>query len=276
MNNQLFGYTDEGTWLHRISGATKLLAFLGISIIAMASYDVRFTASIVVMSLLLFKRAKIHWRQVRLVVKLILLFSVLNLLTVYLFAPQYGVDLYGTRHVLLGGDHFYALTQEQLFYELNLAAKYVVTVPLALIFLITTSPSEFAASLNRIGLSYRVSYTVALSLRYIPDVQESYRQISMAQQARGYELSRKAKLTKRLKGSLQVLRPLIFSSLERIDTVSQAMALRRFGRHKRRSWYTARPFTWQDWAVLGGTVVIIAIGAALFAVNGGRFYNPFR
>lgn len=276
MNNSLFGFAPGTSWLHRLSGATKLLAFLGISIIAMASYDTRFTLAIVIISLFLFWQAGIKWSQVRLVVKIILAFSILNLITVYLFAPAYGVGLYGTKHLILGSTGYFTLTQEQLFYELNLALKYVVTVPLALLFLITTNPSEFAASLNKIGLSYKISYSVALSLRYIPDIQNVYHQISMSQQARGYELSKKARPMARLRGSAQILMPLIFSSLDRIETISQAMELRRFGRHKKRSWYMDRPFALADWLVLAGTVVIFLIGLALFKVNGGRFFNPFK
>ncbi len=66
------------------------------------------------------------------------------------------------------------LTTEQLFYEFNVAIKYFTTIPLALIFILTTDTSEFASSLNRIGVSYRISYTVSLSLRYIPDIQDIF------------------------------------------------------------------------------------------------------
>lgn len=275
MNNSIFGFAPGNTWLHRLGGATKLLAFIGLSIIAMASYDTRFIVAIMVMSLLLFWQAKIKWRQISLVVKIILVFSLLNLITVYIFSPEYGVQLYGTRHLIMGSGYF-TLTWEQLYYELNLALKYIVTVPLALLFLVTTNPSEFAASLNKIGLSYKISYSVALSLRYIPDVQNTYHQISMSQQARGYELSRKANPIARLKGAAQILMPLIFSSLDRIETISQAMELRRFGRRKQRSWYMGRKFAPADWAVLGGTIAIIIVGLLLFKVNGGRFFNPFN
>jgi energy-coupling factor transport system permease protein len=276
MNNSLFGFAGGNTWLHRLSGATKLLAFIGISIIAMASYDTSFTLAIVVLSLVLFQQAHIKWAQISLVVKIITAFSLLNLITVYIFSPEYGVSLYGTRHLLLGSGGYFTLTQEQLFYEFNLALKYIVTVPLALLFLITTNPSEFAASLNKLHLSYKISYSVALSLRYIPDIQNVYHQISLSQQARGYELSKKASPIARLKGSAQILMPLIFSSLDRIETISQAMELRRFGRRNKRSWYMDRPYAKADWLVIGGTIVIIVIGVMLFKVNGGRFYNPFK
>ena len=46
----------------------------------------------------------------------------------------------------------------------------------------------FAASLNSIGISYKVGYSVAIALRYIPDIQRDYHSISQAQQARGVEL----------------------------------------------------------------------------------------
>lgn len=276
MSMQLFGYAEQNTWIHRLSGATKLLAFLGLSIIAMVSYDARFLAAITVMSLILFKQARITWPQIRLVTKFILFFSILNLLAVYVFSPEYGVQLYGTRHLILGSDGYFTLTQEQLFYELNLILKYIVTVPLALIFLMTTNPSEFASSLNKVGPSYRVSYSVALALRYIPDIQGEYHQISLAQQARGYELSRKANLWQRLRGAGKILIPLVFASLDRIDTVSRAMELRRFGRYRKRTWYMGRDFRTSDWLTLGGTVLIIVVGIGLFSVNGGRFWNPFR
>lgn len=126
MNNQLFGYDPQDTWLHRLGGATKLLAFIGLSIITMASYDTRFIVVVMMLTLVVFKQAKIKWQQISLVVKVILIFSLLNLITVYIFAPEYGVHIYGTRHLILGNHGYFTLTQEQLFYELNLALKYIV------------------------------------------------------------------------------------------------------------------------------------------------------
>ena len=57
-------------------------------------------------------------------------------------------------------------------------------------FYLGNNPSEFAASLNSIGISYKVGYSVAIALRYIPDIQRDYHSISQAQQARGVELGK--------------------------------------------------------------------------------------
>jgi len=273
----LIGYADRHTFLNRLSGSTKLLCFVGLSIIGMMTYDTRYLIGIMLFSLVVFHFSKIKYREISFVVSVIIGFSVLNLVMVYVFAPHYGVSIYGTEHLLLGSNqHYFNLTTEQLFYEFNLLLKYTFAVPLALIFLMTTNPSEFAASLNKIGISYRVSYSVAIALRYIPDVQSDYRTISLAQQARGFEISKKAKFMTRVRGGIQILLPLIFSSLDRIEIISQAMELRRFGKGKHRSWYMAQKFRANDYLALAVVACLILLGIFLFHVNGGRFWNPFK
>ena len=153
--------------------------------------------------------------------------------------------------------------------------KVVVVIPLALVFILCTDPSEFAASLASIGVSYRIGYAVALALRYIPDVQRDYHNINQAQQARGVDISGKDKLMDRLKGSANILLPLILGSLNRIEVISNAMELRGFGKNKRRTWYAKRPLATRDWVVLVlGTV--ISVGSLIFTFwDGNRYYNPF-
>ena len=79
-----------------------------------------------------------------------------------------------------------------------------------LLFVITTHPSEFASSLNRIGVPYKFSYAVSIALRYIPTVQEDFITISKAQQAKGIDISKNVKLTTRIKNISYTLLPLIF------------------------------------------------------------------
>jgi energy-coupling factor transport system permease protein len=270
-----FGYIENDTIIHRLSGSTKLIAFILLSLIVMTSFDTRFLLGMTVFSLFLFYVAQISWKNIRVLIYFVLVFSILNLITIYLFEPEYGVDLYNSRTVLVEGIGRYTITAEQLFYEFNVAIKYFTTIPLALIFVFTTDPSEFASSLNRIGVSYRISYAVSLALRYIPDVQESFFEIRQAQQARGLEMSQKTSISNRIKRSGQIIMPLIFSSLNRIEVVSQAMELRRFGKNKKRTWYRYRPFTSKDILAIIIVIGIVLLGIYLFFVNGGRFYNPF-
>lgn len=272
--NKTLGYIKNDTFIHGLSGTTKLLAFILLSVIVMTSYDTRFLILVMGLSLLAMKIAEIHWEDVAFLIKIVAVFSLINILAIYIFEPAYGVKLYGSKTVILGTGK-YALTLEQIFYEFNVALKYFSTIPLAIVFIFATDPSEFSGSLNRIGLSYKISYAVALALRYIPDIQKSYFDIRQASQARGVEMSEKVGLVKRIKASSNIVIPLIFDSLERIETIAQAMELRRFGKNETRSWYKARPFGKNDFVILLITLALVGIGISLFFINQGRFYNPF-
>lgn len=270
------GYHPGNSPIHHINATAKLIFFLLLSISAMMTYDTRYLIIVSICSLILFKVSQLKWHQVSFVVKFIAFFTVINVIAVYLFDPEYGVRLYSVRTELWSGVGRFTLTTQELFYLFNLLLKYVCTIPLTLVFLLTTNPSHFAASLNRIGVNYKISYAVALTLRYIPDIQETYLEISQAQQARGYEMSKKASIIKRLKGVSQIVMPLIFSSIERIDTVSTAMELRQFGKHKKRTWYVSEPYQFKDYMTIVIVICFVAVAIALFFINGSRFYNPWH
>ena len=271
----LFNYIDLPSPIHKLTGASKLFGLILWSLGAMSGFHTPFLAVLTVGALVLFKVSKIRVKDISFMLGATLVFLVLNNLLIYLFSPEHGVEIYGSRTVLLEGIGRYTITAEQLFYHLNVVLKYTCTIPIVLLFICTTDPSEFAASLNRIGVSYRISYAVALALRYIPDIQREYHDISLAQQARGVEMSKKASLVNRLKSASKILIPLVMSSLARIDTISNAMELRGFGKNSKRSWYSGRPFTKGDFVAMGVSAAIVVISVLLTLFNGGRFFNPF-
>ncbi len=56
-------------------------------------------------------------------------------------------------------------------------------------------------------MSYPVSYAVALAIVIFPDIQEDFLIFLLAQQARGYEMSKKGRLSQRIKGVAQIVYP---------------------------------------------------------------------
>ena len=275
MNTEMLSYIKKNSPIHKLTGATKLICFLLWTIAAMITYDTRVLIGLFIAGIIVFKISKIKLEDVYFILYFILFFLLLNALLIFVFSPYQGVEIYGSRTDLFHLIGPYTVTKEQLFYELNVILKYFATIPMALLFILTTDPSEFAASLNKIGVSYKVAYTVSIALRYIPDVQRDYKDISFAQQARGIDLSSKEKLSKRIKNSAAILMPLIFSSLERIDKISLAMELRAFGNNKKRTWYNSRKFGKIDYISIVILLMIVAISIAMVKVNGSRFYNPF-
>jgi energy-coupling factor transport system permease protein len=261
--------------IHSLTGATKFVVFLLWSVLVMVSFKTPMLLALAVLGIVFFGISKIRFSDISFTIKMMLLFLTLNLAAVYLFSPEQGVIIYKTRNVITEGAGRFTLTWEQLFYEFNIFLKYITIIPPAILLIVTTHPSEFAASLNRIGVPYTAAYSVSLTLRYIPDIQRDYEAISQSQQARGLELSRKASWTKRLKRTVPLLLPLIFSSLERIDIISRAMELRGFGKNKKRTWYWTRPFSRADKFVLAISALSFAAGIWLTFHSGNRFFNPF-
>ncbi len=272
----LFNYIDRPSPIHRLTGASKLVCLIAWSVAAMTSFYTPLLCAMTVAAAVLFRTAKLRVKHISFMLGIMVAYILLNNILIFLFSPNHGTTLYGTRTVLFHIAGPYDVTAEQLFYHFNVILKNACTIPIVLLFVCTTNPSEFAASLNRIGVSYRISYAVALALRYIPDIQREYRDISLAQQARGTEMSKKASLVSRLKAASSILIPLILSSMERIETISNAMELRGFGKGKKRTWYSGRKFSKADIGCMFACLALVALSLTLTFLNGGRYFNPFR
>lgn len=276
MKAKLFDYIDRDNFIFNLSGLTKLFCFIFMTFSVMFSYDIRYILFVMVLSIIIFKASGLEFKQIKLMLIYVIIFLLMNFLLTFLFSPLYGTELYGTRHDIFRITARYVVTQEQLLYQITKITKYASVVPLGMIFLLTTNPSEFAASLSRVGISYKASYALALTLRYFPDMIRNYQDIAVAQQSRGLDLSQKEKLGVRIKNTMNICVPLIFSTLDRVELISNAMDLRGFGKHKKRTWYVAKDLKKGDWgAIFFGAVILAGSLSLSFFVNGSRFWNPF-
>ena len=240
---KLFSYEDKDTIIHRLSGLTKLICFLLLTFAAMFTYDIRVLALLTLFSLFIARISQLSFRRYRIVI---------------IFTTGY------------------VLTVEQLFYQLCKIVKYISIMPLGLLFFATIEPSEFASSLNGIKVPYKACTVFSLALRYFPDIQRDYTNISLAQQARGVDTSKKESLKNRIRNNAKILLPLIFSTLDRVELITNAMELRGYGKYKQRTWYSRRPLMRNDYLAIALCVLIfIAVLVMRFAVTKSMFYNPF-
>lgn len=258
-------YIDTKSPLHALNGITKFALFMAWVTVVLTTFDLRIIVAMILLGLALLRMTGVAFQVYKPL--LIGTLSVLGMNAVFMFlvAPQQGVDWIGTRNDLLTLPGNYTLTQETLFYLVTVTLKYFSMFPIALVFVFTTHPTEFASSLNRIGVPYKIAYAVSLTLRYLPDVKNDFVNIMHAQQARGVDFSKNAPLMTRFKGVAKILIPLIFSSLDRADEIANAMTLRGFGRNKARTWYNYRPLNSKDWLALAVIAVVVIL--ALYKRN---------
>src|SRR5690625_2246798 len=155
---EMLSYIYRKSFIHELSGATKLIIFIMWSTLAMVTYDTRILLFLFILSMVILKVSKIKLREIAFVLLFILAFLLLNNIAIYIFSPQEGVKIYGTSHVLFDIIGRYNVTLEQVFYQVNITLKYFAVIPAALLFIVTTHPSEFAASLNKVGVNYKIAY----------------------------------------------------------------------------------------------------------------------
>ena len=276
MKIKTFSYSQLDTFVHRLSGLSKLVCFLLLTSAIMLTYDIRIILAIMVLSFVMMQVAKIRYSQIRLMLIYVMAFLEVNFFLTYLFEPEYVVAIYGTKHVLFSFGGHYTVTQEQLFYQFTKLFKYLSVIPLGIIFVLTTNPSEFASSLNGVGVSYKICTALSLTLRYFPDVADDYNTIALAQQARGVEMSSKAKMMDRLKRSASILIPLIMTTMDRIELISNAMDLRGYGKHRKRTWYARKPLRTADYISMAVCLAVLVFTLYVrFFINHSIYYNPF-
>ena len=275
MATKVLNYIPKKSFIHDLSGTTKLIIFLTFSFLCGLSFDTRVLLFLLLLSFVGFSLSKIRLSEIRLMSTFLVIFIVMNAILLFIFNPEYGPELYGSRTVLFHIAGKYDMTLEQLFYQFNVSLKYVIGFPIAILFISTTNPSEFASSLSQLGVPYRVSYSVSLALRYIPDIQQDYHEIAQSQEARGVALGKDVKFFDRLKNSAKILLPLVLTSLNRIDDISNSMQLRSFGKHKKRTWYMKKKMTAADYGVICFCVVLFVVGMIITNQGGNNLYNPF-
>ena len=267
-------YVDTKSPLHALNGITKFALFMAWVTVVLTTFDLRLISVLIIAGLSLLKMTRVPLSVYKPLLIGTASVLMMNALFMFLLAPQQGTEYMGSTTVLLPLGH-YSVTQETLFYLLTVTLKYFSMFPIALVFVFTTHPTEFAASLNRIGVPYKIAYAVSLTLRYLPEVKKDFVNIMHAQQARGLDLSKNTPLFLRLQNVSKILGPLIFSSLDRADQISNAMTLRGFGRHNRRTWYSSRALNSIDkWTLLGITIVVVA-AITKRMLDSQLFWYPF-
>lgn len=267
-------YIDKPSFIHRLDGSIKLIWVICWSIFTFMFMDIRVFLALILVGGILLKMSQIEFKAIKPLLLFVLGFTVFNSILLLILTPMHGSELTGTVTVILDLG-VYKLTLENIWYILTISCKYIALLPITLLFLFTTHPSKFASSLNRIGVSYKVAYTVSIALRYIPDIKDEIKHIIMAQEARGVAFKKgDAPVSVILKNYMTVLVPLVLGSLERIEVVSNAMDLRGFGKSKKRTWYIREDITKEDKIALAVGILFILLGFYMKSQM-AYFWYPF-
>ena len=269
MNNFIINLIPGETFLHKLSGTTKVRLFLILIVFLIATFDLRLILPIFILSIIGLISLKPNWKQLRYIFVVVLLMNLFNIFLFYIADPHLAMKYIGQETLCFQFSDYFIVTYETVWFLSVRLLKMLASFLVSLVFILAITPSELAAGLYSCGLPYKFCTIVEMAFRYIPDIARDYTNIQISMQARGVELDpKKAGVVERIKQSVLILVPLIITSFDRIGNISNAMDLRGFGKGKKRSYYSEHEETENDRKV---KYVYIALGIFTVAYIVAKF-----
>jgi energy-coupling factor transport system permease protein len=256
------GFLPLESVLHRLDPRTKLIGLAALLAAVFLSPKLSGIAvsTVAVASLAVLSRAgwKIWWSALaRFFWMLIIVFGV-NLLF-----RQEGRPVFA-------GEMELPVTWDGIARGIGLTAQIGLAIMLSLMVTLTTSPSQLARALERLGQPLErldvpvreLTLTILLAIRFLPLLHHELQTIVDAQKSRGVEFATGTPMF-RARNFVSVLVPALSGALRRAEIVATAMTARGFSPDKDRSSYKTLRFSGLDylsWICLG----VFVLGKIIF------------
>ncbi|MGN7703688.1 energy-coupling factor transporter transmembrane component T family protein [Cellulosimicrobium sp. 22601] len=131
-------------------------------------------------------------------------------------------------------------------------------------FSVTTSPSDIALALDKLGVPYRFAYLTSFAFRFLPLLQDEARTLLTAMAVRGSSESGSSNPFRRGRAIVRMLFPMLAGSMKRSGDIALSMELRGYGLRGTRTYYRSPVFRATDAALL---LCTLALAVALIGVQ---------
>lgn len=267
--------------LHKLTGTTKVRLFIVVTVYLIMSWDLRLILPVLVAGVIGLISMRPNWKPIQIMFLFFIVMNVLNLFLFFIADPDIGSKFCTSRTVLADLPGYLYISGETLWYLLTRFIKILATFTVSITFMLSITPSEFAAGLYSVKVPYKICTVVELAYRCIPDIVRDYQNISTSMQARGVEMDpKKIGLWKRLKQMVLIIVPLLLSSFDKVGNIANAMDLRGYGKLKKRSYYAEHEMTEADKVFRAVYLVMLAVCIAyiaykMFSPNYLQLWYPF-
>lgn len=231
----LFLYIDRPTRIHRLHPVVKVLGMACLFIAAFLSQRplvmLPLTAGIGAVIVLVGVQRNV-WR-------LRLLFVLVFVMTFIIWTLFFGA---GTPLLAWGP---VSISAAGLQFALGMALKLVTFLAVGVLFLSTTKIEEFAYALTRLGMPYKLGFTMTLAFRLVPVFLESAFSVIQAQRCRGFDFDQ-GNVVQRMRRYVPVIVPVFMGALRRADGMAMALEARGFQASTPRTSFEPFPFRGGD------------------------------
>lgn len=243
MNNQLLINLIPGdTFLHQLTGKTKVRSFIILLVYIIMSFDIRLLFPLCAACLIGLISLKPKWKTLKYFFIIAAIMNLINILLYWLVNPDCGSYWCGgSNTVLVRFTDYYYISAETIWYLAVRFFKMMTSLVVSMTFILAITPSELAAGLYSVKVPYKICTVFSIAFRYIPDIGRDFENIKISMQVRGVELDpKKATVMTRLKQNVLILVPLIITSFDRVGNIANAMDLRGYGKGKTRTYYSEK------------------------------------
>ncbi len=131
-----------------------------------------------------------------------------------------------------------------------ISIRFLVIILSSYLFILTTSPSDFAFAFMQMGVPYRYAFMIVTSMRLVPVLSIDGERISFAQRLRGarYDFRKPREMILHMNTFVGAV---IFSLINRVNKLAISMESRSFGRYTARTYQNPIHFTFRDGITLG-------------------------
>lgn len=248
----MYLYLDKRTWVHRLHPLVRLLGMIAVFV---ASYVVerplwQLPIIVVLVGLLIWTGSLPNVYRLR------YLFVLIFVMTCTIWTFFYGPD--GQPPLFEWGPVHISRTAP--WFGLDMALKLDCFLAAGTLFLSVTRIEEFAYALTRLGLPYKVGFTMTMAFRLVPVFVDAAATVVDAQRCRGLDFER-GSLLQRIRRYVPVIVPVFMGALRRADQMAMTLDARGFQSNAVRT--VLEPYTVRLLDVVVGVTVVAGAAAYL-------------
>lgn len=253
---RLFLYVDRETVVHRLHPVAKVLGMLCFFTAAFVSEQPLLLLPLAagVAALILAVGA---WPIVR---RLRILFVLVFVMTFVIWTLFFR-----------GGEPWFVwgpvrISSTGLHFALGMAMKLTTFLGVGVLFLSTTKIEEFAYALTRVGMPYKLGFTMTLAFRLVPVFVDAATTVVQAQRCRGFNFD-EGNVLQRLRRYVPVIVPVFMGALRRADGMAMALEARGFQSNRSRTAFGHFPFRAADALALAAACAVAVLYMTLWRLG---------
>lgn len=271
MNNIALGkYIPGSSFIHKLDPRNKILIMILLMVAIFWDVGTLRFPLYIVLSIFIYILLRISGISIKTIFKSLkpMMFMMIFLFIINMFVYQEGYVLF-TIPFLNFTLYLESITQT-LFIIIRLALMLAVTTILTT----TTKPLDmtyglewYMSPLKVIRFpAHEISMTISIALRFIPTILEETERIIKAQKSRGVDLE-EGKLKEKIGAIISLLIPLLISSFQRSEELSDAMEARGYNPSAKRTRYRVLKFKLSDSFAALITVILLTLVILLGVYN---------